>query len=91
MRSSSNRETSWSVAVRWVVPAKERLSLAVGKTATQSSTPGYPTAGAGGAVDGNPDGNFFNGFYLSLAEVQVFGASGAPGYLSLAEVQVFGQ
>jgi hypothetical protein len=37
-------------------------SLAQGKPAAQSSTlPGYATAGAGGAVDGNPDGNFFNG------------------------------
>jgi hypothetical protein len=36
--------------------------LALGKPATQSSTlPGYATSGAGGAVDGNPDGQFFNG------------------------------
>jgi hypothetical protein len=37
-------------------------NLALGKTATQSSTfPGYPTAGAASAVDGNPDGNFTDG------------------------------
>ena len=32
------------------------------RAATQSSTfPGYPTAGAASAVDGNTDGNFFDG------------------------------
>ncbi len=37
-------------------------NLAVGKTATQSSTlPGYATDGAPMAVDGNIDGNFFDG------------------------------
>ncbi len=37
-------------------------NLAQGKAATQSSTfPGFATAGAGTAVDGNPDGNFFDG------------------------------
>jgi M6 family metalloprotease-like protein/uncharacterized repeat protein (TIGR01451 family) len=37
-------------------------NLALGRIATQSSTfPGYPTAGPGSAVDGNPDGNFSNG------------------------------
>jgi hypothetical protein len=37
-------------------------NLAAGRTATQSSTlPGYPTAGASSAVDGNADGNFFDG------------------------------
>jgi hypothetical protein len=37
-------------------------SLAQGRPATQSSTfPGYASAGASGAVDGNPDGNFFDG------------------------------
>jgi hypothetical protein len=37
-------------------------NLAVGKTATQSSTyPGYSTAGPGSAVDGNTDGNFLDG------------------------------
>ena len=37
-------------------------NLAQGKTATQSSTlGGYPTAGAGSAVDGNTDGNFPDG------------------------------
>ena len=36
--------------------------LAQGKTATQSSTlPGSPTAGASSAVDGNTDGNFYDG------------------------------
>ena len=38
------------------------INLAQGKTATQSSTlPGYPGAVAASAVDGNPDGNFFDG------------------------------
>jgi hypothetical protein len=37
-------------------------NLALGKTAAQSSTfSGYPTAVAGLAVDGNPDGNFYDG------------------------------
>jgi hypothetical protein len=37
-------------------------NLALGKSATQSSTfPGYPTAVAASAVDGNTDGNFFDG------------------------------
>ena len=37
-------------------------NLALGKTATQSSTiAGYATAGASSAVDGNLDGNFFDG------------------------------
>jgi hypothetical protein len=37
-------------------------NLAMGKTATQSSTlPGAPTAAAASAVDGNTDGNFFDG------------------------------
>ena len=37
-------------------------NLALGKAATQSSTlPGYGTAGASTAVDGNTDGNFFHG------------------------------
>jgi len=36
--------------------------LAIGRTATQSSTyPGYPTAVAAAASDGNTDGNFFDG------------------------------
>jgi hypothetical protein len=36
--------------------------LAAGKAATQSSTlPGYSSAGAGSAVDGNTDGNFSDG------------------------------
>jgi hypothetical protein len=40
---------------------RSNLALAPA-TATQSSTlPGYPTAGAGAAMDGNTDGNFFNG------------------------------
>ena len=42
-------------------PAPE-WNQALGKPATQSSTlPGYPTAGANAAVDGNTDGNFFDG------------------------------
>jgi hypothetical protein len=37
-------------------------NLALGKTATQSSTfPGFPSAAAASAVDGNTDGNFFDG------------------------------
>jgi hypothetical protein len=37
-------------------------NLSQGKPATQSSTlPGYATAGAGSAVDGNTDGAFFDG------------------------------
>jgi hypothetical protein len=37
-------------------------NVAQGNAATQSSTfPGYATAGAGSAVDGNTDGNFFDG------------------------------
>ncbi len=37
-------------------------NLALGKLATQSSTlTGSPNAGAAAAVDGNPDGNFFDG------------------------------
>ena len=36
--------------------------VALGRSATQSSTlPGYATTGAAGAVDGNTDGNFFDG------------------------------
>jgi hypothetical protein len=42
--------------------------LALGKTATQSSTfPGYATAGAAAAVDGNTDGNFFDGSVTATA------------------------
>jgi hypothetical protein len=38
------------------------VNLALGKNASQSSTlPGYPTAVAASAVDGNTDGNFFDG------------------------------
>jgi hypothetical protein len=38
------------------------VDVALGKTATQSSTyPGYSTAGPGSAVDGNTDGNFLDG------------------------------
>jgi hypothetical protein len=37
-------------------------NLALGRTASQSSTlSGYATTGPAGAVDGNTDGNFFNG------------------------------
>ncbi len=37
-------------------------NLALGKPASQSTTlPGYATAGPQGAVDGNTDGNFFDG------------------------------
>jgi hypothetical protein len=37
-------------------------NIAVGRTATQSSTlPGFVTANASSAVDGNPNGNFFSG------------------------------
>jgi hypothetical protein len=41
-------------------PAGSNLSF--GKAASQSSTlPGYPSAGAAAAVDGNTDGNFASG------------------------------
>jgi hypothetical protein len=44
------------------IPVAGGSDLAQGKAATQSSTlPGYPTTGAAGAVDGNIDGNFFDG------------------------------
>jgi hypothetical protein len=44
------------------VPAVVNPNLAQGKGATQSSTlPGTPTAAASSAVDGNTDGNFFDG------------------------------
>jgi hypothetical protein len=37
-------------------------NVALGKTANQSSTlPGYPSAGAAAAIDGNTDGAFFDG------------------------------
>ena len=37
-------------------------NIALGKTATQSSSlAGYPASAAGAAVDGNTDGSFFNG------------------------------
>jgi hypothetical protein len=43
-----------------VSPAPSNLAL--GRAASQSSTlPGYATTGAAGAVDGNTDGNFFDG------------------------------
>ena len=42
--------------------AQASTNLAVGKPASQSSTlPGAPTAAADSAVDGNTDGNFFDG------------------------------
>ena len=44
------------------IPIGAGSNLAAGKTATQSSTlPGFATAGAGAAVDGNTDGNFYDG------------------------------
>jgi len=44
------------------VPVPANPNLALGKSATQSSTfPGAPTAVASAAVDGNTDGNFFDG------------------------------
>ena len=43
-------------------PPPVSSNLALNKSASQSSTlADYPTTGAGGAVDGNTDGNFFNG------------------------------
>ena len=43
-------------------PLAASPDLAQGKSATQSSTfPGYPADGAAAAVDGNTDGNFFDG------------------------------
>jgi subtilisin family serine protease len=44
------------------IPPPSGTNLAAGKAATQSSTlVGYGASGAGNAVDGNTDGNFFNG------------------------------
>jgi hypothetical protein len=43
-------------------PLASGSNLVTGKLATQSSTlPGYPTAGAAMAADGNTNGNFFDG------------------------------
>jgi len=43
-------------------PGLPPTNLAQGKFASQSSTfPGYASAGASSAVDGNTDGNFFDG------------------------------
>jgi uncharacterized repeat protein (TIGR01451 family) len=52
-----------SLAEVQVFPGVLKVSnLALNKPATQSSTlAGYPTASAASAVDGNQDGNFFNG------------------------------
>jgi hypothetical protein len=41
--------------------ASSAANVALAKLASQSSTLAYPTAGAGSAVDGNTDGNFFDG------------------------------
>jgi hypothetical protein len=69
-------------------PGSVISNLAQGKTATQSSTlPGYPTDGAAAAVDGNTDGNFFDGSVTatnldSNAWWQVdLGASAAVSYV----------
>jgi hypothetical protein len=52
--------------------AQASTNLALGKAATQSSTfPGYPSAVAASAVDGNTDGNFFTGSVSSTALYQV--------------------
>jgi hypothetical protein len=43
-------------------PPPVGTNIAPGKAATQSSTlPGYPSAGAASAIDGNTDGSFFDG------------------------------
>ena len=48
--------------------AQTATNLALGKAATQSSTfSGYATAGAASAVDGNTDGNFFDGSVTSTS------------------------
>jgi hypothetical protein len=48
--------------------AQAATNLALGKAASQSSTdPGYTTAGAASAVDGNTDGNFFDGSVTSTS------------------------
>jgi hypothetical protein len=44
------------------IPAASTSDLALGKTASQSSTlPGYPIPSPGAAVDGNTDGSYFDG------------------------------
>ncbi len=51
-----------SLAEVQVFAAAPATNLAQGKAAAQSSTlPGYPTAAASSAVDGNTDGAFFDG------------------------------
>ena len=53
----SGRQTTFSLTNLAGAP-----NLALGKSATQSSTlPGYPFAAAGAAVDGNTNGNFYAG------------------------------
>jgi hypothetical protein len=56
--------TATVIPVTFLVPPQPvgGTNLAQGKAASQSSTfPGYPTAVAASAVDGNTDGNFFDG------------------------------
>ena len=57
--NSSITGTSNPIAV---IGSSTSFNLAQGRPASQSSTfTGYPTASAASAVDGNTDGNFFNG------------------------------
>jgi hypothetical protein len=59
---SANYLSLAEVQVFGTAIAPPPVDLAQGRAATQSSTlPGAPTAGASSAVDGNTDGNFFNG------------------------------
>jgi protocatechuate 3,4-dioxygenase beta subunit len=58
--TGTNNLSLAEVQVNGTAPTPTNLSQ--GKTATQSSTfLGYAGTGAGSAVDGNTDGNFFNG------------------------------
>ncbi|HEV3198048.1 MAG TPA: discoidin domain-containing protein [Bryobacteraceae bacterium] len=60
--SGTNYLSLAEVQVFGTLSSPSGSNLAVGKAAGQSSTlPGYATAGAGSAVDGNPDGAFFDG------------------------------
>ena len=60
--SGTNNLSLAEVQVIGTVLTPTPTNLAQGRTATQSSTlAGYPTDAASAAVDGNTDGNFFDG------------------------------
>ena len=60
--SGTNNLSLAEVQVFGTGGASTPTDLALGQTATQSSTlPGYSTAGPGSATDGNTNGNFFSG------------------------------